>query len=291
MSVFLLTVGFGLITASVIALAAVAVTLQFGITNYINFATASYMAIGAFIVWDLNARLHLNYWIALIIGAAAMGIFAALVNWAVLARFARKYPPVTLLVVTFGLWFVLSNGMLAVWGASAVSYNEAGNLRPYHLGPLRFTRDELITIGIGLAVMGLVHFTLRRTTLGRSLRAMSDDPDLAKVSGLNTARLTMITWILAGSLLGVAGSLLALDYGSFTPSFADLLVFVIFAAVIVGGIGQPYGAMLGALIIGIATEVAVNWISPAYKNDVAFAALILALLLRPQGLIPARGRH
>jgi branched-subunit amino acid ABC-type transport system permease component len=291
MSLFLLTAGFGLITASVVALAAVAVTLQFGITNYINFATGSYMAIGAFIVWDLNAKLHLNFWIALLLGAVAMGIFAALINWAVLARFARKYPPVTLLVVTFGLWFVLSNGMLAVWGAGAVSYNETGNLRPYHFGPFRFTRDELITIGIGVAVMGLTHFTLRRTSLGRSLRAMSDDPDLAKVSGLNTARLTMITWILAGSMLGIAGSLLALDYGSFTPSFADLLVFVIFAAVIVGGIGQPYGAMLGALIIGLATEVAVNWISPAYKNDVAFAALILALLLRPQGLVPARGRH
>jgi branched-subunit amino acid ABC-type transport system permease component len=293
MALVLLTVGFGLVTASVIAFAAVAVTLQFGITNYVNFASGSYMGLGAFVTWEANVRGNLNFWVSLVIGTASVAVFAAIVDWAVLARFARKFPPVTLLVVTFALWFVVSNGMLAIWGANEVTFSSSSGAggNPISIGPLRLTPDELITIALAVVAMIGVSVLLRRTTLGRSLRAMSDDRELAQVSGLNTARLTTITWLLTGALLGLGGSLLALDYVTFAPGFADILLFVIFAAVIVGGIGQPYGAMLGALLMGVATEVSVNWISASYKYDVAFVALILALLLRPQGLLPARGRN
>lgn len=291
MDLFVLTVGFGLVTASVVSLAAVAITLQFGITNYINFASGTYMAIGAFIAWDLNVKVGITFWAAAALSAATVGVLAAVVDWLVLARFARRYPPVTLLVVTFGLWFLLSNAMLAIWGPRPASYKESGNQRPVDIGGMRLTRDQLITIAISLVVMLAIHLLLRRTSLGKSLRAMSDDRELAQVSGLNTARLTTITWGLVGLLLGLAGVLLALDYVSFTPSFADVLLFVVFAAVIVGGIGQTYGAMLGALIVGLVTEISVNWIRAAYKYDVAFLVLIVALLLRPEGLIPARGRN
>jgi branched-subunit amino acid ABC-type transport system permease component len=291
MEVVLLTIGFGLVTASVIAFASVAVTLQFGITNYVNFASGTYMALGAFITWDVNAKLGLNFWVALVAGTASVAVFAAVVNWLVLARFARRFPAVVLLVVTFALWFVLSNGMLAIWGAAGVSYSKTGGATPISIGPLRLTGDQLVTIGLSVVAMFAVHLMLQRTTLGRSLRAMSDDRELAQVSGLNTARLTTITWMLTGALLGLGGGLLALDYVTFAPQFADILLFVIFAAVIVGGIGQPYGAMLGAFLMGVATEVSVNWISAAYKYDIAFIALILALLFRPQGLVPARGRN
>jgi len=119
---------------------------------------------------------------------------------------------------------------------------------------------------------------------------MSDDPDLARVAGIDAGRITDWVWIISGGLAALSGVLLALDVGSFTPSFGELFLFVVFAAVVVGGAGQPNGAMLGALITGLATSLSVLVVDSAYKNDVAFLILLAALVLRPRGLIPSRRR-
>jgi branched-subunit amino acid ABC-type transport system permease component len=290
MHLFLSTLGFGIVTAAVLSFGAVATTLQFGVTNYINFATGTYLSIGAFITWEFNVAMHVNFWLAVAFSAVVMAGFAVLVDWLVLARFAAKNPPVVLLVVTFGTWFVLLNGSAAVWGNGARSYRVSGNDVGHHLGPFLFTSDEYVMIGLGVIAMFAIHLGLTRTTLGRALRAMSDDAELAKISGMNTKQLTRITWAVSGALLGIGGSLLGLEFVSFTTAVGDTILFVIFSAVVVGGIGQPYGAMLGALLMGVATETAVVWISPAYKYDVAFIFLIAALMFRPSGLLSARGR-
>jgi branched-subunit amino acid ABC-type transport system permease component len=119
---------------------------------------------------------------------------------------------------------------------------------------------------------------------------MSDDVSLAGVSGINSDFVIATTWLIVGFLIGLAGCVLALTISSFEPSMGDDFLFVIFSAVIVGGIGQPYGAMLGAVLVGVVTEIAAVVVNPAYKTDIAFGFLVLMLLARPQGLIPARGR-
>jgi branched-chain amino acid transport system permease protein/neutral amino acid transport system permease protein len=119
---------------------------------------------------------------------------------------------------------------------------------------------------------------------------MSDNHDLAMVSGIDNNRITAFTWLLSGALAGLAGVVLALDVTSFQPLFGNDFLFVIFAAMILGGVGSPYGAMLGAIVIGLATEVSAVLVNSAFKNDIAFAVLILVLLLRPQGIMRmARG--
>lgn len=130
-----------------------------------------------------------------------------------------------------------------------------------------------------------VHLLLTRTRLGKAMRAMSDNPSLAAVSGINTRAITAVTWFLTGTLAGLAGTVLGLNISSITPSTGETFLFVIFAAVILGGIGKPYGAMLGALIIGLATEISAVVINAAYKLDVAFV-----LLIRPQGLLAVKGK-
>ncbi len=132
--------------------------------------------------------------------------------------------------------------------------------------------------------MVAIHLMLTRTKLGKAMRAISDDKSLAAVTGIHTELVTTIVWVLSGVLAGLAGGVLALNVASFDPNVGVTFLFVIFAAVVFGGIGRPYGAMLGALVIGLAVEVSAVFISSAYKQDVAFLVLVGVLLLRPQGL-------
>jgi branched-subunit amino acid ABC-type transport system permease component len=287
-----LALGFGLVTASVLALAAVGVTLQFGVTGYVNFAYGSYMALAAYIAWTVNSALGLNFWLAVLASAIFMSIFGLLVSLVLLQPFARRNtPPVYMLIVTLGLWLVLSNVILIIWGPQTQQFVVAGSQAATSIGPFIFTPQQLLIIGVAVAALAAVHLILTRTKLGKAMRAMSDDPALARVTGINTERIAAITWLLTGFLIGIAGATLALRLSSFQPTFGDDYLFVIFAAVILGGIGQPYGTMLGALIIGMATEVSAVIINSAYKTDIAFALLIIMLLVRPQGLIPSRGRQ
>ncbi|MGH2915173.1 MAG: branched-chain amino acid ABC transporter permease [Solirubrobacteraceae bacterium] len=288
---FWLAVGFGLVTGSVIAVAAVGLSLQFGITNYINFAYGDFMALGAYLAWELNSGLlHWNIWVAMVIGSLLVGVFAVIVNQILLAPFARRFERIFyVLIVTFALSLIILSLINSIWGAEVKQFNMP-NQTPMTIGPFLLSVDQLIVIGIGLALVGAIHLLLTRTRLGKSMRAMSDSTTLAMTSGIDTRMITTITWFLAGSLAGLAGVILGITAASITPSFGEVFLFVIFAAVIVGGIGSVYGAILGALIIGLVTEVSAVFINAAYKLDTAFVVLILVLLFRPSGLFARIGK-
>jgi len=290
MSVLALSFGFGLITASVLALAAVGVSLQFGVTNYVNFAYGEFLTIGVYVAWTLSHGLHLNIYLSLMLATLSVGVFALLLDRFLLRPFAKRGAPLLfLLVVTFGLSLFLSNLILAIWGPNFKSLDFAPEM-PYKFGPFLFTTSQLSIIGIAVVAMTALHVLLTRTEIGKAMRAMSDSVDLAQISGIDIDRITSFTWLLSGCLAGLAGIVLAINITSFQPSFGGEFLFVIFSAVILGGIGSPYGAMLGALVIGLATEMSAVLINSAYKNDVAFALLILTLLLRPQGIIRMAGK-
>ncbi len=290
MSLLALSFGFGLITASVLALAAVGLSLQFGVTNYINFAYGEFLTLGAYFTWTLSHGLGLNIWLSVALAVLAMGVFALLLNRFLLRPFTKKGVPLLfLLVVTFGLSLFLTNLILAVWGPDFKSLDLPREV-PHVMGPFLFTTSQLTIIAVAVVVMGAIHLLLTQTEIGKAMRAMSDSVDLAQISGIDTDRITSYTWLLSGGLAGLAGIVLAINITSFQPAFGGEFLFVIFAAVILGGVGSPYGAMLGALVIGLATEMSAVLINSAYKNDVAFALLILTLLLRPQGIIRMAGK-
>jgi branched-subunit amino acid ABC-type transport system permease component len=290
MQLFWLSVGFGFVTASVLAIAAVGLSLQFGITNYVNFAYGDFMALGGFFAYVLNNQLfHLNIWVALVIGSLSMGVFAVLVNRFILGPFARRFTTSHyVLIVTFGLSLIMLNVAYSIWGAQVRFFNMPIS-QASHIGPLLLTRNQLIVIGIAAVLMIAVHTMLKVTRLGKSMRAMSDNTTLAMTSGIDTKRITSITWFLSGTLAGVAGTVLGISEGNLTPASGELFLFVIFAAVILGGIGSIYGAIGGAVLIGLATEISAAFINPSYKLDIAFVILILTLLVRPSGLIARPG--
>ncbi|MCU1491718.1 MAG: inner-rane translocator [Acidimicrobiaceae bacterium] len=291
LSLFWSSVGFGLVTASVLAISAVGLSLQFGITNYINFAYGDYMALGAYFSFVLNNELlHLNIWVALVIGSLGMGVLAVLFNRLILSPFARRFNKTFyVLIVTFGLSLILLNLEYSIWGADVRFYAMPIN-RAFNIGPLLLTKNQLIAMGIAVALMLGVAAMLKTTRLGKSMRAMSDNTTLAMTSGIDTKRITTITWFLSGTLAGISGTVLGITEGNLTPASGELFLFVIFAAVIVGGVGSIYGAMAGAVLIGLATEISAAFINPAYKLDTAFVILILTLLLRPSGLFARPGR-
>jgi branched-subunit amino acid ABC-type transport system permease component len=290
MLIYLHALGFGLVTASILALASVALTLQFGVTNYVNFAHGELLTFGAYFAWLANSHYGWNIWIALLVGAILTGVLAVIINLIVLQPFTKKgYPVLFMLVVTFGLSLILSNVLLATFGADFQRYTVPPDTQ-YNIGPFLLTASQLIIIGIAVVTMVGLHVLLNYTKLGKAMRAMSDNPALARNCGIDTELVTNFTWLLTGGLAGLAGVVLALNISSFQPAFGGDFLFVIFAAVILGGIGRPYGAMAGALVIGIVTEIAAIPLSSDYKNDAAFAILVLVLLFRPQGIFASEGK-
>ncbi|MDE2282030.1 MAG: branched-chain amino acid ABC transporter permease [Actinomycetales bacterium] len=274
-----------------LAISAVGLSLQFGITNYINFAYGDFMALGAYFTYILNAEyLHLNIWVAVLGGSLMMGILAVLLNQFLLSPFARRFSKTFyVMIVTFGLSLIILNTIYSFWGPNVRTY-----VMPLehvvHIGPFLLTRDQIIVMFVAVALMIGIHLMLKTSRLGKSMRAMSDNTTLAMTSGIDTRRITTITWFLSGTMAGIAGSVLGITEGNLTPAAGELFLFVIFAAVIVGGVGSIYGAMAGALLIGLATEISAAFINPAWKLDVAFVILIFALLFRPSGLFARPGK-
>lgn len=285
----LLSIGFGLVTASVLALASVGLSLQFSVTNFVNFAYGDYAALGAYLAL-VAVQHHLPIAAAALLAGAGMALVSLLLYRVVFRPFVRGGSRLlTILIVSVGVSLMLQGLMSAIWGSGFQTYRLNAE-SPIHLGPIELTSQQLVIIVVAIAALIGLHLLLRYTTMGKTMRAMSDNRDLAEVSGINTARVTDVTWLLSGLLVGVAGVVLAINTSSFTPVLGTQFLFLVFAAVILGGIGKIYGAMIGALIIGVTTEVAAGYVGSAYADAAAFALMIALLLVRPSGLFAARGK-
>ncbi len=277
-------IGFGLITASILAIAAVGFTLQFSVTNILNLAYGDVMTASAFAAYIVN-RLGVNIWICLVVAALFGGVFSMLLNRLVYFQFVRRGTRLFgMIIVTIAMSLIVQNILLAIFRPTFFSYQVSAGAS-HNVAGMIFTDSQLAIIGVAVAAMLGVHLLSTRTRLGKAMRATATNPGLARSCGVATDRVIDVAWLLSGALCGIAGVVLVLNTATFTEvTGANFLVPVI-AAAILGGIGQPYGAMLGAVTIGLASEVAASIINPSYKDVVAFAILIVVLLFRPQGIL------
>jgi branched-subunit amino acid ABC-type transport system permease component len=286
-SIFVASVGFGLITAAVLAIAAVGFTLQFAVTDVLNLAFAAIMTAGAFVAYWIN-QAGVSVWLALIAAMAVCSALSVLLNLAVYAPFQRRgSSPITIVIVSLGMALIIEFGIQAVVGGVNVSYT-MGQGTTFRTGGLILTTVQLVIIAISLVVMAAVHVLLRYSKLGKAMRATAANRSLARNCGIRTSRVITVTWAITGALGGLAGTIFAIDIGSFGPTSTDLFVVLILAAVFLGGPGHAYGAMLGAALIGLATEVSAAYIQPDYKYVIAFVVLLAMLAVRPSGLFGAR---
>ena len=283
-------VGFGMVTAAILAVATVAVTLQYSVTQVPNFAQGDIMTLGAYAAYQTQVVVQ-NLVVEAVVAIIVCALFALLMNYTLIQRFQKQGARnIIILVVTAAVSLILQNVILAIYGGAPVDYKLPA-IQPSSYGPFKWTQRDIEIMVAAVLVLVSVHLVLRYTKFGKSQRAVSDDPQLARVSGIDSDRVINLTWLWAGGMTGFAGFILAASVGAFDPSIGFTFLLVIFAAAVVGGIGQAYGAMLGALLIGVAMEVSAVYISSEYKQVVAFAFLIVALLIRPSGLIAARARN
>jgi branched-subunit amino acid ABC-type transport system permease component len=277
-------IGFGLITASILAVAAVGFTLQFSVTNILNLAYGDIMTASAFAAWMAN-HAGVDIWVSLAAAALFGAAFSVLLNRFVYFRFVRRGTRLFgMIIVTIAMSLIIQNVLLAIFRPTFYSYH-ASQGASYHVIGMVFTETQLAIMAIAVVAMLAVHLISTRTRLGRAMRATATNPGLARSCGVSTDRVIDVAWMLSGALCGIAGVVLVLNTATFSDvTGANFLVPVIAAAVL-GGIGQPYGAMLGAVTIGMASELSASIISPSYKDVVAFGILIVVLLLRPQGIL------
>jgi branched-chain amino acid transport system permease protein/neutral amino acid transport system permease protein len=287
MTIFLASVGFGLVTASVLAVAAVGFTLQFGVTDVLNLAYGAVMIAGAYIAYVIN-QAGLNIWVGLVVAVVACSAGSVLLNSGIYTPFQRRgATPITMVIVSLGMTLIIEFGTQAIAGGTSVSYTMAQG-PSVRAGGLALTAVQLVVIGLSVLVMIGTHVLLRYTRLGKAMRATAANKTLARNCGIRTSRVITLTWAITGALCGLAGVIFAMDAGSFDATSTDLFLILILAATFLGGPGQAYGAMLGAVVIGLATEISAAYITPSYKYVVAFVALLLILGIRPTGLLGAR---
>ncbi|TME46445.1 MAG: branched-chain amino acid ABC transporter permease [Chloroflexi bacterium] len=288
MSLLIAAFGFGLVSMSVIALAAVGFTMQFGITNMINLAYGEVMIASAYLAYYLN-KAGISIWIAMLGGAAFGAVFSFLINRFVYAPFQRKGTALLgMVIVSLAISLMISNAMLPIVGYFSVSYRERFS-HLLHVGALALTVNQIAIIVLAMGVMLAVHGLLRYTRLGKAMRATAANPTLARNCGIPTQRVIDVVWLITGGLCGLAGVVAALDSDSFMIASGAGFLITALAAAVLGGAGQPYGAMIGAVVIGLVTELSAAVWAPDYKQVVAFGILVLVMVLRPQGLLAKRG--
>ncbi len=290
----------GLIVGSVISLGAIGLTVTYSILRFSNFAH------GELLAWGAYMALTALGWFAAIGGApfapfsfgwplllallcsmAGVAGLALLLDWLLFKRL-RAQGAITLVIASFGAALALRNLLLYLYGGIPQYYGTelqiAIPLLPRAFwGGMRITPDQLFVLALtALTVIGL-HLFLSRSTLGRAMRATANNPQLARVSGINPDRVLAATWIIGGMLAALAGVLIGLTV-QLRPTIGLDLLLPLFAAAILGGIGSVWGAVLGGLIVGLAESAAVVWIGAEYRAAAAFAVLIAILFIRPTGL-------
>jgi neutral amino acid transport system permease protein len=286
----------GIAVGSIIALAAVGLTLTNGILRLPNFAHGDFLTLGAYMTFLLDTQIlspvigsqETKIWVAILL-ASGITILAFLLSEYLIWRPMRnrRANSTTLIIISIGLALFVRNGIIFLWGGGNQGYDLPVETA-LAFGGIQIPYYRLVVIGLAIAAVLGLHFLLQNTKIGKAMRAVADDLDLARVSGIDVERVVLWTWIIAGGLTALSGGL----YGLITdvrPNMGWFLILPLFASIILGGIGNPYGAILGALIIGVAQEVSISFLPPAYKLAVALVVMVLVLLVRPQGLFRGMG--
>lgn len=278
----------GLMVGAIVALPALGLTLIFSVLGFINFSVAAQMTAGAYAGWVVNKYLGLSLVPCLIFAFAIAGVLGVLSDRLALAPMRRRATPhasLMVAVVSIALNLALENGFRFVFGSGLNSY-EFAIARDIQVASIRIGPQQARNFLIALSVTAAMAAFFSLTRVGKAMRAVADNPDLARLKGISPQRLTGIATFIGMGLAGVGGALLAMDT-SVDPSTGSRLVLVIFAASVVGGLTSLPGAVLGGLLIGVASELALIWIAPVYQSATAFAAILLVLLIRPAGLLSA----
>lgn len=283
----------GLKLGAIIAMASIGLSLIFGVTGLVNFAHGEMVTMGAVIAYFFHLSPLGPKWpllvaaIPAILGTAAFGWFNDTALWRPLRR--RRVGLIAMLVISIGLSFAVRNLINIMFGGEPRTYADYAVQQPIEVLGIQTVPKNLFIIGLTVVVLVAVGLFLQRTKMGTAMRAVADNRDLAESSGINVEQVILVTWVVGAGLAGLGGVLQgASETVQWDMGFKLLLL--IFAAVVLGGLGTAFGAMVGAFIVGVTVEMSTFWIDANVKNAVALGVLVLMLLVRPQGLLGTKER-
>lgn len=283
------TLGFGIVAAAILSLSAVAFTLEYGVTNVANVSHGEILTVSAYAAYLVHART--GNAVAAAFGAALAGGLVALAMYmSVIGPFIKfGATPTVVFIATLGISFMIQNFLVIGFGAENVAYTiDPG--APQHVGPFLLTPlDERIVVSAAV-ITGALYLIVSRTRFGKALRAVSQNRELARVTGINATHVAAATFFLAGLIAGYAGFILAESVGTFSPYFGFSFFLITLTAAVAGGLGRPFGTVAGAVIVGIILEFAGSTVSASYNLAFAFAILAIVILVRPRGLFTSARR-
>ncbi len=273
---------YGIVLGSIIALGAIGVSMVYAILGFSHFAHGDMMTVAAYFGFVGVVTLHLPLPLALIFSMILTACLAVGIDRVIYSRL-RNATPIIMLISTIGVSFMLQSLTQIVWGPSNEVY-QSGIVLPYKFLGLRLQPVEVTIILGSVLLVVLLHFFLHGTKIGKAMRAMSDNRSLSQITGINTELVIIWTWVITGVLAAAAGVFLGADT-QLNPRMGFNLLLAIFAAAILGGIGNLYGSILGGLVIGIVEEVSTIFIDPGYKPAVGFVIMVIMLIVRPYGIL------
>jgi len=283
MELALQAVANGLVVGAMIGLLALGLTMVFGIAKFANVAQGDLATVSAYIALTLQSVV--GSFVIAAGSAIVVGTLVVVAVYAVAFRRLARSSPVALLVTSIGVALALRAIVSLIWGVRLQAY-DLPIARGMVLGPIRLTPTDFGILMTSSVVVAAIYLMLYRTRSGIEMRAVADEPDLARVSGINSRRVIITMWIANGLLVSVGGILLGMK-AALTPLLGWNILLPAFAATILGGIGSPVGAVTAGIVVGVSTELAALLLNPAYKQAVAFIVLAAVLLWRPRGLLAA----
>ena len=290
LNLFVSGIRFGLI----VALCAVGLSMIYGTTGLVNFAHGELVTFGALIAYLVSTMVsgpQLPVAVAAIVGVVATGLLGALFELGIFRPMVhRRSGAVSRMLVSIGLALFLRYIYEIVFNASPRSFRQFAAPSPIKIGPLEVPARDYVIMAICLVVLLSVSATLRRSRLGTAVRAVSDERDLSSASGIDVERVVLLVWISGAALAGLGGIMLGLGSEGVQWNMGFRILLPTFAAVILGGLGSPYGAIAGGLVVGVASQVGTYWLPSDLQFAIALAILIVVLLLRPQGIFGVRER-
>ncbi|TQL04053.1 amino acid/amide ABC transporter membrane protein 1 (HAAT family) [Cellulomonas sp. SLBN-39] len=275
----------GLVFGLLLALASLGANLIYGTTGLSNFAHGELVTLGGMMAFVAVQRWELPLWLAIVVATAAGALAGWLLNAIIFAPLRRRGVGVTQqMIVTIGLALAGLSTFLFIFGAQPTPIVSGISAR-IQIGPVQISAQSMISVAIAVVALAVVAFTLSRTRLGRATRAVSDNPALAAATGIRVESIISGVWVVSAALASLGGVLLALYLNSTRFNFGSTLLLLMFAAITLGGLGSPLGAVLGAVVIGLVVELSTLVLPSDMRYASALVILILVLLLRPQGIL------
>jgi branched-chain amino acid transport system permease protein len=280
----------GLSLGSIYALLALGYTMVYGVIKLINFAHGDIYMLGAFWGYYVLRYWHVNFWVALL-SAMVVSAFAGMLIEFLAYRPLRHSPRITALITAIGVSYLLENGMSYLYGASPRNFPQVIKQENFHIAGLTVSNIQLLILVVAIVLMVALQLIIKKTKMGKAMRAVAVDPDAAQLMGINPNHVISFTFALGSALAGAAGVLIGLYYNTIDPLMGMTPGIKAFVAAVVGGIGSIPGASVGGFLIGI-LETATQAVGlSAYKDAAVYVVLIVILLVLPSGIFGKRTKE